>query len=147
VALLSGPPQLWLDLTARYGGIHRRLGSTYAAAVAAGSVSAYHLAMHTDFGWAFGAGLSGLATAWLSTTGLGIAAIRRGLRDQHREWMVRSYVVTGAFVVFRALYLALERFAVGTVPERLVVAAWSCWAVPLLVAEAVLQGRKIVARR
>lgn len=34
---------------------------------------------------------------------------------------------------------------VGTLQEQLGVAAWFCWAVPLLVTEAVLQGRKILA--
>jgi hypothetical protein len=35
----------------------------------------------------------------------------------------------------------------GTRAERGTIMAWSCWAVPLLVTEAVLQGRKILAGR
>jgi hypothetical protein len=34
---------------------------------------------------------------------------------------------------------------VGTLTEQLAVASWFCWAVPLLITEAILQGRKIVA--
>jgi hypothetical protein len=72
-------------------------------------------------------------------------AIRRHAIDQHTEWMIRSYVVTCAFVTFRVLYGVLETAGVGTTPEQYAAASWFCWAVPLLVTEACLQGRKIPA--
>jgi hypothetical protein len=56
-------------------------------------------------------------------------------------------VVTFAFVTFRALQGALSAANVGTLLEQLAVASWFCWAVPLLITEAILQGRKIVAVR
>jgi hypothetical protein len=37
----------------------------------------------------------------------------------------------------------LNAAAVGTVTERLTVCSWFCWAIPLLVCEAVFQGRKL----
>jgi hypothetical protein len=95
----------------------------------------------------FGAGLAGLGVAWLSTTGLAFLAIKRTLIDQHKEWMIRSYVVTTAFVTFRILFLILESAGVGSLNERLAIASWFCWAVPLLLTEAWLQGRKILAVR
>ena len=49
------------------------------------SVAAFYLAFHTDFGVIFGAGLSGLAVAWLVTTGMAFTAIRRHLIEQHKE--------------------------------------------------------------
>jgi hypothetical protein len=147
VALLSGPVQLALGLARRRWDLHRLLGAVYIASVALSAVAAYYLAIHTGFGWVFGTGLAGLATAWLVTTGLAVAAIRRRLYDQHKDWMLRSYVVTTAFVIFRAFFLALGTAGVGTVTERLAAASWFCWAVPLLVFEAVLQGRKIVSSR
>lgn len=78
------------------------------------------------------------------TTGLAFVAIKRQLYDQHKEWMIRSYVVTFAFVTFRALQATLSAANVGTLPEQLAVASWFCWAVPLLITEAILQGRKIL---
>jgi hypothetical protein len=59
--------------------------------------------------------------------------------------MIRSYVVTFAFVNFRILAGVLQAAGVGALQEQLAVASWFCWAVPLLVTEAVLQGRKIFA--
>src|SRR5690242_10225330 len=77
VALLSGPLQLWLGLTDRSVAFHRRLGVVYIAAVAVSAAAGYYLAFNTDGGWVFGAGLAGLATAWITTTGLAVVAIRR----------------------------------------------------------------------
>jgi uncharacterized membrane protein len=145
VTLLVGPVQLWLGLQRRRRGLHRKLGLTYIGGVAVGAMTAFYLALHTPFGLVFGMGLSGLGVAWIITTGLGLAAVRRGQIAQHQEWMIRSYVVTFAFVTFRLLMGLLEQAHVGTLPERLAVASWFCWAVPLLVTEAILQGGKIVA--
>ena len=101
------------------------------------------LANNGDFGKAVG--LFSLAFTWTVTTGMAYRAIRRRAIDQHREWMIRSYVVTLAFVVFRAIVAALTAFGVGTFEERASVAAWLCWAVPLVLLEPCLQWRK--ARR
>ena len=145
IALFTGPVQIWLGLSDRNVGLHRRLGVIYMSAVVISSFAAYYLAFHTDGGWVFGAGLVGLASSWLITTGLAFASIRRHLYEQHKEWMLRSYVVTFAFVWFRVLSSAMEASQIGTVQERLGLASWFCWAVPLFVAEAVIQGRKILA--
>jgi uncharacterized membrane protein len=144
VALLVGPVQLWLGTRRRAMGVHRRLGRVYAVSIGISSVAAFYLATHTNLGWVFGAGLTGLGVAWVVTTSLAIVAVRRGLIEQHREWMIRSYVVTFAFVTFRILAAVLQVSGVGTLHEQLAVASWFCWAVPLLITEAVLQGRKIV---
>ena len=144
-ALITGPVQLWLGLSDRGMTWHRRMGIAYMTAVVASSVGAFYLAFHTDGGWVFGAGLGGLAVAWLSTTGMAYLAIRRSLVDQHKEWMIRSYVVTFAFVIFRVMYPILQAQKVGTIYEQLAISAWGCWAVPLLINELILQGRKILA--
>ncbi len=146
-ALLSGPVQLWLGLSDRRMGLHRRLGIIYICAVAVSASAAYYLAFNTPFGWVFGAGLVGLATAWVVTTSLAFLSIRRSLYDQHREWMVRSYVVTFAFVTFRAAQPLVSRTGIGTPLEQIAFLAWASWALPLLGTEAVLQGRKIFAGR
>ena len=147
IALLTGPVQLWLGLSDRGMAWHRRMGVGYMTGVGIGSVGAFYLSTHTDFGWIFGAGLFGLAVAWVTTTTLAYLAIKRSLIDQHKEWMIRSYVVTFAFVTFRVIQPLVQAAHVGTLYEQLAVAAWACWAVPLLVTELVLQGRKTLAVR
>ena len=147
IALLTGPVQLWLGLSDRGMEWHRRMGIGYMTGVGLGSIGGFYMATHTDFGWIFGAGLFALASAWVATTTLAYLAIRRSLIDQHKEWMIRSYVVTFAFVTFRVIQPALQAGHVGTPAEQLAVAAWACWAVPLLVTELVIQGRKVLAVR
>jgi len=147
IALLTGPVQLWLGLADRGMAWHRRMGIGYMTGVAVGSFGAFYLSTHTDFGWVFGAGLFGLAVAWVTTTTLAYLAIKRSLTDQHKEWMIRSYVVTFAFVTFRVIQPVLQAAQIGTPLEQLAMAAWACWAVPLLVTELVIQGRKVLAVR
>jgi hypothetical protein len=66
--------------------------------------------------------------------------------EQHREWVIRSYVVTFGFVTFRALVTIFEIVGIGTLQEQLVAASWLCWAGPLFITETVLQGRKVLGR-
>jgi len=146
VALLAGPVQLWLGLTDRSLGLHRKLGVVYMLAITLSAAAGYYLAFHTSGGVVFGSGLVGLATAWLTTTGLAYLAIRRQLYEQHKEWMIRSYVVTFGFVTFRAFEPVLERFGVPVL-DAIGIAAWACWTMPLLANEAVMQGRKILQVR
>jgi len=87
-----------------------------------------------------------MASAWIITTAFATVAICRGVTEQHREWMIRSYVVTFAFVTFRILTMLFEVMRAGTVVERMTAASWISWSVPLLLTETVLQGRKIFAR-
>jgi hypothetical protein len=124
--------------------VHRRLGLLYIAGMTIGSVGAIGLALQTDGGLIFGSGLFFLAVAWITTTSLAYIAIRKGLIDQHREWTIRSYVVTFAFVTFRAGQVAMTGSGIP-LATAVGIMAWACWAVPLLLAELTIQARKIAA--
>jgi hypothetical protein len=142
-ALLLGPLQLWLGLNRRTAILHHLLGIGYALGVGISATSAFYLAFHTDFGWVFGMGFAVMAAAWVVSTTLATIAICYGMTAQHREWMIRSYVVTFAFVTFRVLDMAFDIARVGTIVERMTAASWLSWTVPLLITESIMQGRKI----
>ena len=143
-ALLVGPVQLWLGITDLAPEWHRRLGMIYITCLAIGSAAAFYLLTYTELGLAFQTGIFGLALAWIVTTSLAFIAVRRGLIEQHREWMTRSYVVTTGFTVYRVVMFVLPALHISTSRlEQRSVAAWFCWAVPLLICEALIQGRKI----
>jgi hypothetical protein len=147
VALLSGPVQLWFGLTEQRMATHRRLGTIYIAAIAVGSVTGIYLAINTERGVVASAGLLGLVLAWIVTTGMAYLAIRRHLYEQHKEWMIRSYVVTFAFVSAR---IGVGLGVVGGIADfntAFAIGMWTSWTVPLLVTEAIIQGRKILAVR
>jgi hypothetical protein len=146
VALLVGPVQLWLGLHDVKMEVHRKLGLVYIGAMIIGSIGAIGLALQTNGGIIFGSGLFFLAMAWIATTGLAYVAIRKSLVEQHREWTIRSYVVTFAFVTFRAGQVAMVGRGIP-LATAIGVMAWACWAIPLLMTEVVIQGRKIARVR
>ncbi len=84
------------------------MGFGYLAGVLIGAAAAFYLSFTTPLGWVFGSGLFALAIAWTVTTGMAFRAINSRAIVQHREWMIRSYVVTLAFVFFRIVVAVTE---------------------------------------
>lgn len=146
-ALFAGLAQFRTGFGGRRWPLHRVVGRVYLASIAVASVAAATLLTRTTGGWVFASGLAALTVAWLTTSALAYIAIRRGNVTQHREWMIRSYVVTFSFVTFRILYDVLGALHVGKWHERTAISSWFCWAVPLLITELVMQGRKVFAPR
>jgi uncharacterized membrane protein YozB (DUF420 family) len=92
---------------------------------------------------AFGSGIFFLAIAWVTTAGMSYYAIRKGRVAIHKEWMVQAYVVTFVFVTFRVITDWAPTSNLKPAENVAIVAAWACWAVPLLVTEVILQLRRI----
>jgi uncharacterized membrane protein len=146
VAITTGLIQLWLGATQRTGSLHRNLGRVYLGGVAVGSAGAFFLALTIERRYfAYASGLFMLGTAWVLTTWMAYAAIRKRAIERHREWMIRSYTVTFAFVLFRLVDQLLIHWHVAPADEIDAMTAWACWSVPLLLIEPVLQFRR--ARR
>ena len=142
-ALLAGPWQFWTGFRRRFARLHRWTGWIFLSGVAIGSVGAFRLAIGTAFGWAWGFALLALTTAWVTTSGMAYYAILKRRVAIHKEWMVRAYVVTFAFVTFRILnnYYPAERLQPSG--DRAVTFAWACWVLPLLFTELILQFRRM----
>ncbi len=144
VALAVGPIQFFLGIRRQRVSLHRKLGWTYLISVAVSCLASFYLAITTEVGWMFGMGLGGLGVAWIITTGLAFIAIHNRRLSQHQEWMIRSYVVTFGFVMFRIIVGVTSAIEIGTIVERLTVASWACWAFPLLLTEAMIQRKKVI---
>jgi len=143
VALLTGPWQFWTGFRARYARLHRWTGRFFLGGVIVGCIGAFRMAIGTTFGWGFGFALLVLAIAWATTTGMAYYAILRRRFQIHREWMVRAYVVTFAFVTFRILNNYGPTSRLQPENDRAITIAWACWAVPLLFTEVILQLRRM----
>ena len=143
VALLTGPWQFWTGFRARYVRLHRWTGRLFLCSVAVGSFGAFRMAIATTFGWAFGVALAALATAWVTTAAMAYYAILRRRFQIHKEWMVRTYVVTFAFVTFRLLNDYGPTSHLQPDNDRAVTMGWVSWVLPLLVAEVILQLRRM----
>jgi hypothetical protein len=143
VAIVIGPLQFFARIRARYPRWHRITGRVYLSAILVSALGGIGLAVTTRGPVPYAAGLFALSLAWLLTSSLAFYAIKRRNFVQHKEWMIRSYVVTFAFVTFRIVTDALGYLGIGELMVNYTLMAWAAWALPLLVTEAVIQGRKI----
>lgn len=144
-ALTVGLVQLWLGLTNRTTALHRALGKLYVGVIAVGSIAGFYLAVTISGNPPYASGLFFLCVAWVVTTTMAVLAIRRRNILQHREWMIRSYAVTFAFVTFRFGVDALTSQGVQGSDAQAIM-AWACWALPLLLLEPLLQFQKVRGR-
>lgn len=142
VALLVGPFQFSKKLRAKRLSLHRKLGYVYLISVLIGGIAGYVLAATSSVNLTYEWGLKGLSIAWLLTSGMALFFILKRKTTQHKEWMVRSYVVTFAFVIFRLSYDILKYYEAGSNEDINALMSWASWSFPLLFTEAILQYRK-----
>jgi hypothetical protein len=141
LALFMGPFQLWSGLRSRYLNVHHITGLLYIVGVGVAGAAGFYMSFFTE-PRDFGVALFMLGCAWWLTVGMALLAIKRHRIDAHKEWMIRGYVVTYAFVAFRYL-VDLPLFEpLGA--ARASTAGWLSWVAPLLVMEAMLQWRRTV---
>ena len=143
LALLLGPFQFIGWIRRRYVKVHRWMGRLYLMGVLVGSVGAFYMALWVTPIKAFGVALLYLMVAWVVTSGMAYLSALRRQFAAHKEWAIRSYVVTFAFVLFRLL-VDLNVYSRLGIEMELVMAVWLAWTVPLLLTEVVLQWRRPV---
>lgn len=131
LALVLGPWQFWPSFRMKYRLLHRKIGSVYVLSVVVSSALGLYLALNNP-NLHFKAGLSGLAIAWMVTIVLAYRAIRQGVIQEHREWMILNYVLTWSFVTFR-LGISYMR-GLGYTPDDTLILVWLCWVPQLLLA-------------
>lgn len=145
IALTLGPFQFWKSFRNKFINAHRWMGRIYLTAILIGTISASYLAwtsaIRVNFSWALG--LQSLAFAWITTSSMAYIAVRQKRILQHKEWMIRSYVVTFAFVTFRWLTdLPIAIQVMNKFEERGPTIIWLSWTIPLLITEIVLSWKK-----
>ena len=140
LALSMGPFQFWSGLKRRSLHVHKWTGRLYVGGIALGATASVYLALTSPSSTDWTVGLLALAAAWVGTTSMAFYAIKRRKITFHKEWMIRSYVVTFAFVTFRwwSDIPAIRDYLGDSRPITLM---WACWAIPLLVTEMVIQMR------
>ena len=150
VAITAGLVQIWLGLTNRVGTLHHALGRVYASGVLIGSLGGFYMALTIPGPLSYAAGLFTLCVAWILTTGMALYWIRTRRIEQHREWMLRSYTVTFAFVTYRLVEYWLRRWmhlpASEVADDVDSLLAWASWVVPLMITEAFIQLRTMRRR-
>lgn len=137
--LLSGAVALRIGLTRQWFGWHKIAGYTY---LVTGTVASA-IALERSFDSKHTPGLStgSLAFFWLAFTAMAFRAIRNKQMDEHRAWMIRSYVLAWTFVFCRFWTRAAPATLQGNEKDMI----WITWVAPILLAEMALRwdaGRK-----
>jgi len=135
LALVLGPFQFSAALRQRHAELHRWLGRAYlAAGVLVGGLSGLYMSQYAFGGPIARVGFAALAAAWLYSGFRAYLAVRRGMIDDHRKWMVRNFSLTFAAVTLR-LYLPASMAAGIEFSLAYPVIAWLCWLPNLAFAE------------
>jgi hypothetical protein len=150
VALLTGVFQMWSGLNGSVMRAHPWTGRVYVGAVIVGALGGIGLAFSSVFlGIAWDVALVSLALAWLAVTGTAFLCIRRRNLKAHKQWMIRSYIVTFAFVTFRIIvdYVPYTAWWGVSNDDMALAMIWPVWVVPLLIYEISLQYRNLGVER
>jgi hypothetical protein len=143
-ALVLGPFQFSDTLRSSNVKIHRVLGILYLLAIVVSSLCAALLAATTAYAinWAYAFSLQVWVSVWMLASFIAyrMALLRRF--KAHREWAVRSYLVTLAFVVSgSALKLPVVQ-QLGSFEDISPSFFWMGWSVPLFVYEVIRAFRR-----
>ncbi|KAB1153657.1 DUF2306 domain-containing protein [Tenacibaculum aiptasiae] len=144
LAMALGPFQFISKLRIRYPKIHRMLGIIFLISILISSVTLIPLITTSSSNLVIDIGLGIGGVVWLLAAVFAYIAIRNKNIEQHKEWMIRCYMVTLAFVVFRLAIDLLSYYEVTNEPDIVAISSWVSWTLPLCTTEFIIQGRKIM---
>ena len=145
LALVIGPFQFWKSLRTKYLKWHRNLGKVYLIAILIGSLCSIYMAWTTALAvhWTWALSLQALGLAWIATAFMAYRAVKKKKIQMHKEWMIRSYIVTFAFVLFRWMVDLPFVVELGNFIERAPTVGWVSWVIPLGIAELIMHWKKM----
>lgn len=136
VFVLAGPLQFIRQVRRRWPVWHRWVGRVFLAAGVLMAYSSIHLVLNRAFGGPSEAAATVIfAGVLLGCLGTAFAHIRNRRIREHREWMIRSFVIGIAVVTIRpvvGLYLLLTEYSTQ---EILGTAFWISFTLHLIAAE------------
>ncbi len=144
-ALITGVLQFWNKLRTQSRRVHRLVGFVYLLAVLMSSFCALILASTTSYevGWAYAFTLQIWAGVWITSTAIAYYSVIRKNFKMHEEWMIRSYIITVAFLVsgFALKIPSVERL--GSLADVGPAFFWAGWAVPLFIFEIIRAAKRL----
>lgn len=143
LATLIGPFQFIPQFRNKYLAVHRKLGQVYIFATVLGGLSSMYLATTSTVNLTYSSGLFTLGFFWVAAALMALVAIKNGKVELHKEWMIRSYILTSGFVIARLFVDVLVSLEIASRIEALTLMNWAGWVIPLFLAELIIQGRKI----
>lgn len=136
IAALAGLTQFLPRFRAKHPKIHRTFGYTYITAIAISAPAGLLMAFVSKGGLVTHFGFAILAILWAFTTFKALYHIIRGNIKLHKEWMIRSYGLTFAFVTLRLWIGILMVINQGqNFDEIYQTVSWLAWVPNLLIVE------------
>jgi uncharacterized membrane protein len=152
VHIFSGPVVLFNGLILlseyvrrRHSGWHRWLGRVQVVVLLLFVLpSSMVMSRHAFGGWPAGLSFFLLSAATAGCAIVGVVYALRRRYDQHRRWMMRSYVLICSAVILRLISGTASLVEVPNPEVAYIVAAWGSWLIPLAAFEFV---ERLPARR
>jgi uncharacterized membrane protein YozB (DUF420 family) len=120
------------------------MGKIYLIAILIAAFSSTYMAWNTavkvHFTWALS--LQVLSIIWILTAFMAYRVVKKHRIQQHKEWMIRSYIVTFVFVAFRWVNDYLGASQIGSFVERSPTIIYLTLFIPLFFAELIFQWNK-----
>jgi hypothetical protein len=147
--LFLGPLQFWSYLRNKFRRWHRLAGKLYIGGSVVSALMVFYLLTNYSLPGAIPS-LGFLAVIWLFTT---LAAFWFAVHKNfklHKEFMIRSYVCSLAFIFIRLLpfldeYTGLFSF-IKNEETRWTIYEWVCWVYPLIITEFILSWRTSILK-
>jgi hypothetical protein len=147
--LFLGPLQFWSYFRNKFWKWHRLAGKFYIGGSILSALMVFYLLTNYNLPGAV-LSLGFLAIIWLFTT---LAAFWFALNKNfklHKEFMIRSYVCSLAFVFIRLLpyvdqYTGVFNF-IENEEMRFTIYEWICWVYPLIITEFILSWRTSISK-
>lgn len=138
VVLFNGLILLGETMRQRYPGWHRCLGRVQVAVLLALVLpSSVIMSPHAFGGWLAGLSFLFLSAATAICAIVGVVHARRRRFDQHRRWMLRSYLLICSAVLLRLISGTAGLVGVSSPEDAYILAAWISWLCPLAAYEIV----------
>jgi hypothetical protein len=137
----AGALALYVGWTKRWRRWHKGIGHSYLGVGGVGALAGLFLSLnppHPPF--SVGVATGALAVTWLAFAAMALRAAVNRRFDSHREWVIRSYVVTWTFVGCRIAQNVPVFAHLGE--EGITAAIWLYWVAPVLICEVALQWRR-----
>lgn len=137
----AGAGALFIGWTGHLRRWHKVFGYAYLGGGSAGAVTALWLSLNLSHPpISLGVATATLSVAWLAFAAMALRATLNRRFDSHREWVIRSYVLTWTFVGCRIAQTVPVFGFLGE--EGLTAGVWVYWIAPILVCEIALQWRR-----
>ena len=142
LALLIGWIQFNDKLRIKRVELHKKIGKVYMISVLISGICSVYISFFATGGFISMLGFFSLGIIWLTSTGLGFKAIKKGDIQSHKKYMIFSYSACFAAVTLR-IWLPLLTTLIGEFIGAYRVVAWLCWIPNLIVAYFIIRNQNV----